>query len=183
MTGFGRSTYELFTGKNIVTGEALSKFERGVAFVGVMSLGVSNSARVATKMFQVFEEASRILKDRQAFQSALHEGQLLYDKVSHLLPGFTKHAQIKAIHTAKHVNQTHFSFWPKTPPFQLDSHVVESKTFRDTTWVRVHTADNQVGEFVMRKSAIAGLSPTQIKDRFTLTILRTHVSDVHVPKS
>ncbi len=182
VTGFGRSTYELFIGKNIVTGEVLSKFERGVAFVGVMSLGVSNSARAATKMFHVFEGASKILKESQVFQAVLHEGQVLYDKVPHLVRGFTKHAQIKSIHTAEHINQTHFARWAETPPFQLGSHVVESKTFRDTTWVRVHSATNPTGEFVMRKSAISSLTPAQIKDKFALTSLPTHVSDVHVPK-
>ncbi len=183
VTGFGRSTYELFTGTNIVTGEALSKFERGVAFVGVMSLGVSSSARAATKMFHVFEGASRILRERQAFQAALHEGQVLYDKVSHLLPGFTKHAQIKAIHTAEHVNQTHFSDWLKTPPFQLGSHVVESKLIVDgTSWVRLHGAENKVRGFVMRKSAIKDLTAEQIREKFSIPNHINFISEVHPPK-
>jgi hypothetical protein len=39
----GKDAYELMTGKNLVTGESLSGFERGLAVVGVLSLGSSDT--------------------------------------------------------------------------------------------------------------------------------------------
>lgn len=39
VSGFARSSYELITGRNFVTGSHLNRFERGIAFVGVVSLG------------------------------------------------------------------------------------------------------------------------------------------------
>ena len=38
------------------------------------------------------------------------------------------------------------------------------------------------GEWIVRKSAIHGLTPQHIMDKYNLPKLPTHVSDVHVPK-
>ena len=46
----GKDAYELFVGKNLVTGVALSEFERSIAFVGVITLGTSNYIKVPVKV-------------------------------------------------------------------------------------------------------------------------------------
>lgn len=180
-TGLGRSTFELFTGRNLITGAQLSAIERSFAFLGVATLGGANTARAVTRMFHVFDGAGRLLRERAAFQVAIHEGLVLYDRVGHLLPGFTKNGKILNIHTAEQINTAKFSHWPDTPPFQLGSHVVEFKTLRESQWVRVHTGSNETGNWIMRKSSIVGLTSHEIQIKYALPSLPTYVSDVHVP--
>lgn len=43
VSGLGRGAYELTTGTNLITGEKLNNFERGLAFVAVVTAGGSNS--------------------------------------------------------------------------------------------------------------------------------------------
>lgn len=182
ITGFVRSTFELMTGRNIVTGAQLSSLERSFAFLGVMTLGTGNSAVAATRMFHVFEGTGRLLRERAAIQTAIREGEILAERVGHLLPGFTKNHRITNIHTAEHVNQTRFPHYGATPPFQLNSHVVEFKTLTDTQWVRVHGGVNQAKEWIVRKSAIEGLNAEEIARKFAIPLTPTHISDVHIPK-
>lgn len=184
MTGLGRSTFELFTGRNLVTGVTLSGFERSLAFVGVASLGMTSSAQTAARMYHVFDGAGKLLRERQAFQVAIREGQALYERFLHLTPGLTKHVHIKAIHSAEHVNVTHFPKYVEngTPPFQLGTHVIESATLRDTVWVRLHGLDNRDGPWIIRASSIAGLSAHDIKVKYALPGLPTLASEVHIPK-
>ena len=181
-TGLGRSTFELFTGRNLITGAQLSAIERSFAFLGVATLGGANTARAVTRMFHVFDGAGRLLRERAAFQAAIHEGQVLYDRVGGVLVGITKNHHITAIHTAEDVNRLFPEHWlPR--PFQFRTHVVEFQTLKDSQWVRVHGIDNQARSWIMRRSAIEGLTPQQIAEKFALgDRIPTHLSDVFVPK-
>ncbi len=44
ITGIGRSVYEFFSGKNLVTGAELHSIERGLAFLGIATGGVGKWA-------------------------------------------------------------------------------------------------------------------------------------------
>lgn len=182
VTGFGRSSFELLTGKNLITGATLSNFERGLAFVGVASLGFSGSVRTTERMFHIFDGAKRLLSERKAFQAALKEGDILFDKADRLFSKMMHQHRLTNIHTAEHVNKTHFPDWVKTPPFQSKTHVVEFLTSKETQWVRVHGPKNQAGAWIMRRSAIEGLSPLEIQKKFALPHTPTFVSEVHLPK-
>ncbi|HMO67341.1 MAG TPA: hypothetical protein PKE25_01530 [Novosphingobium sp.] len=67
------------------------------------------------------------------------------------------------------------------PPYAPGKPVKEIITDSDETFVRVHGPANQGGSWVARAEDIKGLSPQQIKDKFALPELPTHVSDVSVP--
>ena len=45
----------------------------------------------------------------------------------------------------------------------------------------MHTADRQVGVWMARPEEIAGLTPDQIRDKFALPTLPTHISEVRIP--
>lgn len=72
VTGVGRGAYELFTGKNMVTGEDLSKFERSMAALSVLTVGGSNSVKALGK---VGSKLSHLIKDKQVFDKAVKAGE------------------------------------------------------------------------------------------------------------
>ena len=188
ITGFGRSAYELATGKNLITGEKLGGLDRALAFVGVLSLGTANTAVKATRMAHIFQGAARILREKPAIQVAIRDGKILAQKVEHLLPGMTKSSRVSAIHTAEHVNHHYSPRFARytaagTPPFEWGTHVVEGQIMRkDSKFVRLHAENAPASGWVMKKSAIEGLTAEQIKVKFALPGHVTHVSDIHVPK-
>ena len=55
------------------------------------------------------------------------------------------------------------------------------RTGEDMVFVRVHGSGNKARSWMMRPHEIEGLSPAQIRDKFALPELPTHVSEVHVP--
>jgi hypothetical protein len=64
VTSFGRSTYELFTGKNLVTGEELSTFERSMAGLNVLSAGTSGSlTRISTGIVRIAGRSGHTVRD------------------------------------------------------------------------------------------------------------------------
>lgn len=183
VTGFARSTYELFTGTNLITGTNLSIAERGFAFLGVVTIGGSKSmTQAASGMFKIFDRAGHLLRDRQAVEAGIREGQQLITKAGHLLDHWQKGHRINAISTAEHINQVKFGSWPLTPPFQLGSHVVEFETTKASHWVRVHGDANQASAWVMRKSSIQGLTAAEIQTKYALPSLPQFVSDVRIPE-
>jgi hypothetical protein len=184
VTGLGRSTYELFMGRNFVTGAKLDNLDRSLAFLSVVTLGSGRSIAVATRgMWKVFNGASRLLQERKvtaAATAAIREGEALAVQAGNLLVGM-KHSRVINIHTAESANRIFPSHWTLRP-FQFRSHVVEFVTGRESQWVRVHQGVNEGREWIMRKSAIRGLTPEQIMEKFALPQLPTHISDVLVPK-
>ncbi len=52
---------------------------------------------------------------------------------------------------------------------------------QDTVFVRVHGPINQRGVWLMRKKDVEGLTALQIKDKFALPRIPTHISEVNVP--
>lgn len=63
LTGLGRDTYELITGKNLITGALLSDFERGMAFLGVASVGTLSTAnRIGQRVVKLAAKAGHLDK-------------------------------------------------------------------------------------------------------------------------
>ena len=67
------------------------------------------------------------------------------------------------------------------PPYAADAEVRELALDEETMFVRVHGERNQAGAWLMPAHEIAGLTPEQIRDQFSLPELPLYVSDVYVP--
>lgn len=52
---------------------------------------------------------------------------------------------------------------------------------QEMKFVRVHGEGNKARSWMMRADEVEGLSAAQIRDKFALPDLPTHISDVHVP--
>ncbi len=183
VSGFARSTYELFSGKNLVTGLQLSLVERSLAFVGAVTAGGGRSMVQATRgMAKVFQRASHMIADKHAAEIAIREGERLIGHAGHLLNDWKKSHRITSIREATQVNAA-FTQGPGTylPPYEHGSYVVFFDTVKKTKWVRVHCEENKVKAWVMKKSSIQGLTPERIRIKYALPKTPTLISDVHVP--
>jgi RHS repeat-associated protein len=67
------------------------------------------------------------------------------------------------------------------PPYKPNAKVTEFTTTREEIFVRVHGTDNKGGSWMMHESAICGMTPEQIKAKYSLPNTPTHVSTVVVP--
>ncbi len=183
VTGFGRSAYELFYGRNLITGMKLNSVERSFAFLGVATAGGSRFLHQAGRgMWRIYQRASHLLQERQAIESAIREGEVLIGRAGHLLNSWKKNHQIISITSAIEANAPHISRG-HNPPYQHESFVVHFKTIRESHWVRVHTDGNQPGNWVLRASEIRGLTPAQIAEKFALPQIPMYVSDVYLPSN
>ena len=52
---------------------------------------------------------------------------------------------------------------------------------REMRFVRVHGEGNKARSWMMRADEVEGLSAAQIRNKFALPDVPTHISDVHVP--
>ena len=68
------------------------------------------------------------------------------------------------------------------PPYKPNSKVTEFTTTQEEFFVRVHGENNKGGQWMMHESAIRGLSPEEIKEKFSLPEVPTHKTTVVVPK-
>ena len=68
------------------------------------------------------------------------------------------------------------------PPYKPNSKVTEFTITQEEIFVRVHGENNKGGQWMMHESAIRGLSPEEIKEKFSLPEVPTHKTTVVVPK-
>ena len=68
------------------------------------------------------------------------------------------------------------------PLYKPNSKVTEFTTTQEEIFVRVHGENNKGGQWMMHESAIRGLSPEEIKEKFSLPEVPTHKTTVVVPK-
>ena len=72
----------------------------------------------------------------------------------------------------------------KYAPYKKGTTVLEGITASEQKYVRVfaeNTESKEVGRWMMKAEDIAGLSPKQIKNKFSLEHIPTHITDVTVP--
>lgn len=189
VTGLGRSTFELLTGKNVVTGAKLNKFERSLSAVGVMTFGMGStvirSVKVASRMFHIYDGAHHLLTERRTLEYAIREGQVIYSRVQNLITETVRKNKITQIHTAEYVNETFFERYVRagTPPFEGGSHVIEVTASRELSgFARVHAEDNMLKGWLVRRNSVEGLSASDIMSKYSITRPITHVSEVVLPK-
>lgn len=195
VTAMGRSVFELLTGRNAVTGAELTKFERSISALGILTLGsgssAARSAKAVTRMFHIFDASipilkSQLLKDRSLIENGVRDAERLYNKVGHLIGSTIKRNRISGIHTSELINQRYFEKYTRlgSPPFQIGSHVIEVTTLKESTnFVRIHSNDSKkVSGWVVKKSSVEGLTASQIQQKYSIIRPISHVSDVVMPK-
>ncbi|MCF6285262.1 MAG: RHS repeat-associated core domain-containing protein [Candidatus Hydrogenedentes bacterium] len=82
-------------------------------------------------------------------------------------------------HSAEDTNATFPAHY--NPPYKPKTQVFEFTTIVDDVYVRLHGKDNMARSWLMKREAVAGLTPAQLKAKYSLPDLPTHLSDVHVP--
>lgn len=182
VTGFARSTYELFTGKNMITGHDLSKLDRSLAFLGVMSAGTTSFVPHTANVIQkIYGSAGKLVRNKDGFNAAVREGKRLASKVEPLLQRMFKKHHITSIETAEKMNQEYLRRgWRAV--HEHGTHVVRYDTTANSKWARLHGPDNREGRFVLRYNSIKGLTIQEARIKYALPENITHISDVHVPK-
>ncbi len=146
VTGFGRSAYELFYGRNLITGMKLNSVERSFAFLGVATAGGSRFiAQTGRGMWRIYQRASHLLQKKQSIETAIREGEILAVKAGNLLNGWRKNHIISEIKSAADANEHYITRLGWDPPYQEGSFVVFFNTIRESNWVRVHWETNEVG--------------------------------------
>ena len=82
--------------------------------------------------------------------------------------------------SAETVNKT-FTANNQKAPYDTSKSVQKFVTTKSEQFVRVSTADNVAGKFMMKEKDIKGLTPQQMKNKFSLPYVPTTISDVTVP--
>lgn len=78
VTGTARSAYELFVGRNFVTGAKLSDGDRAFAAIGVLSLGTTNTIRASFRAVRVIsQKAPSIIRQVGAIETAVVSAEKL----------------------------------------------------------------------------------------------------------
>lgn len=130
--------------------------------------GVSDAAKAADKAKDIAKAADEVAEGAEA--GAKNVGG---SKVTKAPPNSRKISSSEA--NKKHVEAG------RRPPYKEGDEVYSYKTGDGDEFVRVHGPGNHEGPWMMKKSEIEGLSPTQIKDKFALPDTPTHVSTVKPP--
>lgn len=166
--------YEFLSGKDFVTGENLSSRERALSVIGLFA-GTGTGFRYANR---VFNSPAKYLVN---FESNLI-GISGKSSTRANIPGAKK-----AFHDSKSLNyqrisanevNNQFRTRGDLPPYQSGTMIAQFKSQAGDKWVRVHGDNNQIGKWMMREEAIKGLSPQQIKTKYSLPSLPSAVSDV-----
>jgi hypothetical protein len=185
ITGVGRSAYELFIGRNLITGVELNNYERGFAFLGVVTAGQSkNITNVSSGLLKIASKVNHLAPELNTIKKFVAEGSHLANSVSDIIcKGWRKSHKIVAVHSSEHINQ---SFKLKNPnyldPFQKGTKVVEFTTTKETKFVRVFQENNMKGGWFMKPDALRGLTADQIRKKFYLPAKPLNIVDIHVPK-
>ena len=69
----------------------------------------------------------------------------------------------------------------KRPPYAIGTRARIIQLQREGVLMRVHGEGNQARSWMMRAKEVEGLTAQQIKDKFALPELPTHISEVHLP--
>jgi hypothetical protein len=103
---------------------------------------------------------------------------------------FVKHARVierwdnsykvNKISSADEVNLELKLNYPEGP-YSSGTKVIDFRTTHPEVFYRVHTELRKEGRWLLRKGDIEGLSPMEIREKFALSSMPTHISEAHVP--
>gem|GEM_PF-2312163 len=169
--------YELFTGKDFLTGNNLSAFERSLSGVGVIA-GSGQGYRYANR---VINAPSKYVVE---FERGIEKiGGKAIEKLETLAAEESlKNSRSRIVNSfsAAEVNARHVEIG-SAPPYKNGTQISEIKSQVGEKWVRVHGDENSRGKWIVRDEAVNGLSPEQLKTKYSLPKAPTHISDVSPP--
>ena len=188
-----KDIYEAATGYNVMTGENLSAFDRGVAVFGVLTLGAGSSILRGT---QAISKAARVAEEGRAIEQIVggtgtiarvaERGSNVEHVVSNVRAASRSAEDVRnSIYDVKAIAAHEAnSRFPRDlrwePPFSTGSQVREFKTNKELDFVRVFT-DREKGGFMVRAEEISGMTPAEIQKHLALDAVPTHMIDVKVP--
>ena len=175
---------EVLTGKDFITGEKLLAFERALSGVGVIA-GSGAGYRYAKraifapeKYVPQFERAFEKAGARAAYKVEQTAGKEVLEASGNSIREARQRGKLRT-YSAEEANRSYPGQW--RPPYMKGTKVVEFLSGEGNEFVRVHGPNNQVGDWLVRKESVRGLSPEMIRTKLSLPKLPSHVSDVHLP--
>lgn len=185
ITGVGRSGYELLTGKNLITGAELSRFERSMAFVNLVTANGGRYVNLAGKgISRVYAGASHLIQNK-ALQRAIRSGETSVYNSRNILRGWSRNHRIDRIERASEANERFREGLRTTsdymPPYREGTHVVHFTPTRDTSFIRVSTERHPSGSWMIKRGEIRGMTPEQIRSHLNLPSTPTHFGRVDIP--
>jgi hypothetical protein len=170
--------YELFSGKDFVTGETLSPLERSLSGLGLIA-GSGSGYRHAKRMIHAPEKyAPRFVEGlTEVAQKPLTNANA--QEANRSLQQI--HKRPHQSRPAEEVNRAHAEKGNR-PPYRPKTRVVEFDSHEGEQWVRLHGPQNQSGHWIVRKEAVKGLSLEQLRKKYSLPREPTEISDVTLPQ-
>ena len=170
--------YELFSGKDFITGEHLSPLERSLSGLGLIA-GSGNGYRYAQRMIYGpekytthFIEGIEKVSQKKGIQVDTRLANESLQKIRN---------RPHQVRTAEEVNRS-YSEMGHRPPYKDKTRVVEFESLEGEKWVRLHGSENQKGIWIVREEAVKGLSPEQLRKKYSLPKAPTEISEVTLPK-
>jgi RHS repeat-associated protein len=145
-----------------------------VGFVfGELLLGVSSmyKAKVAEKSLQKTSSAEKVIqKSENTGAKGTAAKPIVQSKAYYKNMKTVKASDVNAKFTAKGLKA----------PYKEGTVVREFDVIEESKFVRVSREGNAKGDWIVRRSEVEGLSPTQIQDKLSLSYTPTHITDVSV---
>jgi hypothetical protein len=145
---------------------------------------VAEGGTTATGELVVMTEAGEIVASQTLRQQVIQVGKEgLKEAGKEELTEIGKNVFRVKQRTAEDVNNDFVNLRAgNEPPWQSGTKVDVIVTTKDTKYVRVINGNDPRGSWIMNESEIAGLSPSQIKDKFALPEMPNNIADVTVPQ-
>lgn len=165
VSGFARSSYELITGRNFVTGSHLNRFERGIAFIGVVSLG--GESTVAKMVGIAGKVTHRLLKPEQIQHSIAYGRELIESQLGKVVRHVRQTGKIELEEGIKEFDTTSYIMqnapsdgrFARILPTAIVAEVLAGKK----------ALSLEDGAFVTAAENIFGFTPEQIVKKLWLT--------------
>jgi hypothetical protein len=173
---------ELLLGKDFVTNLPLNGTERALSGLGLI-VGSGSGYRYIQRVVHAPADYA-IGFERGLERAGAHAGfRIEQSEAKQALAGTERslidRRQVSQIRTysAEEANRT---FDPNyQPPYKPGTKVVEFKSVEGDEWVRVHGPNNQTRPWIVREEAVHGLSPDEIRIKYSLPANPTYISEVH----
>ncbi len=150
---------------------------------GSLGLAAGAVSYAAFKKFKASKMANRmlpLLNTAREKMTRLMNSRGMQDMGIETSRRFSTGVRRRSQHSAADINEEFINKdWE--PPYMPGSSVNVVESVREMRFMRVHGADNKARSWMMRLEDIVGLSPSQIKVKFSLPNMPTHVSEVLVP--
>jgi hypothetical protein len=168
--------YELMTGKDLMSGEALSPSERALSALGLVA-GSGAGYRMAKRMIHApgtyaddFARGFKNVSGKELGSADIKAAE------KDLLKATQRERKVRTAEEAIREFPQDFR-----PPYKSGTKVTEFNTAGDEKFVRLHGKENQARRWIVRKEAVAGSSAKDLKAKYSLPEVPSEISDVKLP--